>query len=92
MGPILWDITPCNPLKLNRHFGGRCRLHPRDQKEANRETSTKQVASKSFLENTPHFHYKNQLMLFTKTIPVCFENQNIPANKQQKGSRVFIVK
>jgi hypothetical protein len=22
-----WDITPCSPLKVNRHFGGTCRLH-----------------------------------------------------------------
>jgi hypothetical protein len=24
---IFWDITPCSPLKVNRRFGGRCRLH-----------------------------------------------------------------
>jgi hypothetical protein len=54
--------------------------------------SVKQVASRSCLANAPRLHYKHQLMLFTKTIPVCFENQNIPANKQQKGSRAFIVK
>jgi hypothetical protein len=24
---IFWDITPCSPLKFNRHFGGTCRLH-----------------------------------------------------------------
>jgi hypothetical protein len=24
---ILWDITPVSPLKVNRHFGGTCRLH-----------------------------------------------------------------
>jgi hypothetical protein len=23
-----WDITPCNPLKVNRRFGGTCRLLP----------------------------------------------------------------
>jgi hypothetical protein len=79
-------------LKLNRHFGRRYRLHPRDQKQANQETSVTQVASRSCLENTPLVHYKIQLLLFTKTIPVCFENQNIPANKQQKGSHVSIVK
>jgi hypothetical protein len=22
-----WDITPCNPLNVNRLFGGTCRLH-----------------------------------------------------------------
>jgi hypothetical protein len=24
---IFWDITPCNPLKVNRCVGGKCRLH-----------------------------------------------------------------
>jgi hypothetical protein len=24
---IFWDITPCNPLKLSRRFGGTYRLH-----------------------------------------------------------------
>jgi hypothetical protein len=24
---IFWDITPCSPLKINRHFGGTYRLH-----------------------------------------------------------------
>jgi hypothetical protein len=24
---IFWDIMPCSPLKVNRRFGGTCRLH-----------------------------------------------------------------
>jgi hypothetical protein len=24
---IVWDITPCTPLKVNLRFGGECRLH-----------------------------------------------------------------
>jgi hypothetical protein len=24
---IFWDITPCSPLKINRHSSGTCRLH-----------------------------------------------------------------
>jgi hypothetical protein len=24
---IFWDITPCSPLKINRSFEGKCRLH-----------------------------------------------------------------
>jgi hypothetical protein len=39
---IFWDITPCSLLKVNRCFGGTCRLHlqrrkisqPRNQHEA----------------------------------------------------------
>jgi hypothetical protein len=24
---IFWAVTPCSPLKINRHFGGTCNLH-----------------------------------------------------------------
>jgi hypothetical protein len=24
---VFWDITPCSPLKVNRRFGGTCRIH-----------------------------------------------------------------
>jgi hypothetical protein len=24
---VVWDIAPCSPLKVNRRFGGTCRLH-----------------------------------------------------------------
>jgi hypothetical protein len=27
-----WDITPCVPWKVNRRFGGRCRLHLRGRR------------------------------------------------------------
>jgi hypothetical protein len=29
---IFWDITPYNPLKVNGHFGGTCRLHLQDRR------------------------------------------------------------
>jgi hypothetical protein len=29
---IFWDITPCNPWKFKRHFGGSCRLHLRGRR------------------------------------------------------------
>jgi hypothetical protein len=25
-GSVFWDMTPCTPLKVNRRFGGTCRL------------------------------------------------------------------
>jgi hypothetical protein len=25
--PVFWDITPCSPLKVNRRFGGTCRVY-----------------------------------------------------------------
>jgi hypothetical protein len=24
---VFWDITPCCPLKVNQHFGGKYHLH-----------------------------------------------------------------
>jgi hypothetical protein len=29
---LIWDITPCGPLKPNRRFGGTCRLHLQGRK------------------------------------------------------------
>jgi hypothetical protein len=29
---IFWDITPCNPLSVNRHFGGTYHLHLQGQR------------------------------------------------------------
>jgi hypothetical protein len=31
-GSVLWDITPCTPLKVNRRFEGTCRLHLQGRK------------------------------------------------------------
>jgi hypothetical protein len=28
---LFWDITPCSPLKVNRRFGGACRLNRQGQ-------------------------------------------------------------
>jgi hypothetical protein len=30
-GSTFWDIMPCNPLTVNRCFGGTCRLHLQDR-------------------------------------------------------------
>jgi hypothetical protein len=29
---IVWDIMPCSTLKVNRRFGGKCRLHLQGRK------------------------------------------------------------
>jgi hypothetical protein len=31
-GAIFWYTTPCSPLKVNRRFGGTCRLHRQGRK------------------------------------------------------------
>jgi hypothetical protein len=39
---VIWVITPCNPLKVNRHFGGTCYLH----RQGRRISQEKQRESK----------------------------------------------
>jgi hypothetical protein len=44
---VFWDTTPCNPLKANRRFGGKFRLHLQvrrtRQARNNHEVSSKQT-------------------------------------------------
>jgi hypothetical protein len=41
---IFWDMKPCRPLKVNRCFGGTCRLYLQGRNKE--ETSKKRVASR----------------------------------------------
>jgi hypothetical protein len=41
---VLWDITPCSPLKVKRCFGGTFCFHLQGQRINQQETSLKQVA------------------------------------------------
>jgi hypothetical protein len=53
---IFWDITPCSPLKVNRRFGGTCRLHlqgRRISKERNRRESSWQARPIHYGSVTP---------------------------------------
>jgi hypothetical protein len=45
---ILWDITPCSPLRVNRRFGGTYHLHLQGQKnKLSKKPAWKQVAISS---------------------------------------------
>jgi hypothetical protein len=46
---IFWDITPCSPLKVSRHFGGKYHLHLRGPK-VNQETYQHEARSKHSLK------------------------------------------
>jgi hypothetical protein len=46
---VFCDITPCNPLKSNKYFGDRCRLHLQGRRISQEETSMKLVASRPCL-------------------------------------------
>jgi hypothetical protein len=46
---IFWDITPCGPLKVNRRFGGICRLHLQGRRISQAKTSVKQVARRALI-------------------------------------------
>jgi hypothetical protein len=55
---VFWDIMPCNPLIVNRRFGGTCRLQVQGRKISQIKTSMKQVASRAFngpVGKTEHF-------------------------------------
>jgi hypothetical protein len=41
---ILWDITLCSPLKINRRFGGTCHFHFQDPRISQANTIMKQAA------------------------------------------------
>jgi hypothetical protein len=41
---IFWDITPCSPSSLNRHFGGTYRLHLQGRINRFSKPASKQVA------------------------------------------------
>jgi hypothetical protein len=44
---IFWDITPCSPLKVNRHFGGKYRLNLQGRKnKPSKKPAWNQVASR----------------------------------------------
>jgi hypothetical protein len=45
---IFWDITPCNPFKVNRRFRATYRLHPQGLRIGQLETRVKQVVSTFF--------------------------------------------
>jgi hypothetical protein len=46
---IFWDMTPCSPLKPNRHSRETCRLHRHGLKVSEKKNSMKQAASKAAL-------------------------------------------
>jgi hypothetical protein len=43
---IFWDVTPCSPLRVNRRFGGTCRLRLQGRiNNFSKKPASKQVAS-----------------------------------------------
>jgi hypothetical protein len=44
---VVWDITPCSALNVNRRFGGTCRLHLQGRRISKQEISENQVASRA---------------------------------------------
>jgi hypothetical protein len=49
---IVWDITPCSQLKVNRRFGGTCHLHLQGRRiyELSKKPAWKLVASRAALK------------------------------------------
>jgi hypothetical protein len=54
---IFWDITPCSPLRVNRHFGGTYRLHLQGRKisrERHQRESRWQAEGNAAATSRPH--------------------------------------
>jgi hypothetical protein len=49
---IFWDITPCSPLRVNRHYGGTCRLHLQDRRISQARNQRKGCGSACCLLHT----------------------------------------
>jgi hypothetical protein len=47
---ICWDITPCDPLEVNRRFRGTCGLHPGSKNKPSKKPAWNQVESRAFLD------------------------------------------
>jgi hypothetical protein len=62
--PIFWDITPCSPLKVNRRFGGTCRLNIQGERIIQTRNQYKLGRKQSKLKMEVTFSYES---------PVCFQ-------------------
>jgi hypothetical protein len=67
---IFWDITLCSPLKINRSFGGTCRLRLRVEEWAEQETSVK-VGGKLYLPPAFTECARHQKLIFFSYIGNC---------------------
>jgi hypothetical protein len=56
---VFCDITPCSPLKVNRQFGGTCRLHLQGRRisRARKQHESKRQAELHFQQTI--WHYAN---------------------------------
>jgi hypothetical protein len=54
---VFWDITPCSPSKVNRSFGGTCRLHLQGRKINQRESRWQawNIFLRNVVESQPKF-------------------------------------
>jgi hypothetical protein len=71
---IFWDITPCNPLKVNRRFGGTCRLHLQGRRISQaRNQSESRWQARSYIpeDRTLHNHRCENLKSYTRMYYHC---------------------
>jgi hypothetical protein len=71
---ISWDITPCNPWKVERRFAEKSRLHLQGRKISQQETNVKQVASSAPEDR-----------IFTR---LCFQRNDGKKHKPHTGNLV----
>jgi hypothetical protein len=76
---VLWDITPCRPLKVNRGFWGTYHLHlqcwrankPRNQQEAGGKQQTTGVISQNTELSITNFLRTSNPTIYTHLIVAC---------------------
>jgi hypothetical protein len=73
---IFWDITPCNPLKVSRHFGGTCRLHLQSrrltQARNQHDAGSEHGISNATLSSCDVLHSRCSVSLVSKCSPKHF--------------------
>jgi hypothetical protein len=78
---ILWDITPCNPAKVNRHLGGTYLLHFQGWRVSKLVScltySSALKMEAKFLRNVADFHQTNRCYIAEDRTPYIHDCGNL---------------
>jgi hypothetical protein len=72
---VFWDITPCSPLKVNRHFGGTYRLHLQNIRISKQEASVKQVANRREMQTRKSVPFGSPVRQNEPPVPIGYPTQ-----------------
>jgi hypothetical protein len=72
-----WDITPCSPSKVNRRFGGTCRLHLQGQRisqarsQCESQPTSRELSTCRLTFNELHGVISQKIVLFRNNLLSC---------------------